>query len=269
MPSTNKNTFAERRIAITGASGGLGRELALCFARNGWRVAVADVREAEGEAVVGELKTLGAEAFYQHCDVRQESDFETLLAACQQHWGGVDVLVNNAGVASAGRIEKEPIDNWLRLLDINTLGVVRGCKVFAPALKAQGGGQLVNIASIAGIASVPKMSSYNASKAAVVSLSETLRAELSPDGIGVTVVCPHLFRTGLLDSMVNNNDRTKAGIGKTMDASPLSAADIAQMIYRAVHKNTFMLLPHRATHWVWWLKRLSPSLDRWLSARLA
>ncbi|MBN8429821.1 SDR family NAD(P)-dependent oxidoreductase [Microbulbifer salipaludis] len=82
MPSTNKNTFAERRIAITGASGGLGRELALCFARNGWRVAVADVREAEGEAVVGELKTLGAEAFYQHCDVRQERDFETLLAAC-------------------------------------------------------------------------------------------------------------------------------------------------------------------------------------------
>ncbi|GMG86703.1 SDR family oxidoreductase [Biformimicrobium ophioploci] len=269
MSSNKKSELAARRVAITGASGGLGRELALCFARQGWRVAVADVREAEGEAVVGELRTLGADAFYQHCDVREETDFETLLAACEQHWDGVDVLVNNAGVASTGRIERESLESWQRLLDINTLGVVRGCKVFAPAMKAQGGGHIVNIASIAGIASSPKMSSYNASKAAVISLSETLRAELSGDNIGVTVVCPHLFRTGLLDSMLTTSERAKAGVGKAMEASPLSAADIAQMIYRAVQKNKFMLLPHRATHWMWWLKRLSPSLHQWFSARTA
>jgi NADP-dependent 3-hydroxy acid dehydrogenase YdfG len=267
MKPSVRSRIEGKRVAITGGGGGLGRAMAIQFAKQGWKVAIADINARAMQESFDAVIEHGNDSFIQHCDVCQETDFEKLLAKCEARWGGVDVLVNNAGIASLGAIHKESIDSWRRIIDINTLGAVRGCKVFAPAFKKQGGGHIVNIASIAGISCTPHMSSYNATKAAVIALSETLRWELKPANIGVTVVCPSMFRTGLAQSSGFQNEKLKESVEKLMDASKLSANDIAKSVVSAVQKNQFMLLPHKSSRWLWWLKRLSPDLYQYLMSR--
>ena len=109
------------------------------------------------------------------CDVTSEESVAAAAKRLQQDWGGVDVLVNNAGVATAGTVLDSPLEQWRWVLDINLLGCVRGARAVIPMLTAQRSGHIVNIASFAGIANPPAMASYNAAKAAVISLSETLR----------------------------------------------------------------------------------------------
>ncbi|MFT5888597.1 MAG: NADP-dependent 3-hydroxy acid dehydrogenase YdfG [Zhongshania sp.] len=267
MRSSIHSRIEAKRVAITGAGGGLGRAMAIRFAEQGWKVAIADINATAMQECFDTVIGHSKDSFIQHCDVRQEADFEKLLTKCNERWGGVDVLVNNAGIASINSIHKESIDSWQRIVDINTLGAVRGCKVFVPALKKQGGGHIVNIASVAGISCTPHMSSYNTTKAAVIALSETLRWELKSANIGVTVVCPSMFKTGLADSSGVENGKIKGNLEKMMAASKLSADDIAESIYTAVQKNTFMLLPHKSSRWLWWLKRLSPDLYQYYMSR--
>jgi len=258
-----------KTVVVTGGAQGLGREIALCFARQGWNVALADLLDETGAVTLKEIQKLGVDALYCHCDVRNEEDYQSLLQATVQRFGYVDVLVNNAGVASNGAIDKESAESWQRVLDINTLGPVLGCKTFVPHFKALQAGHIVNVASIAGITCTPYMASYNVSKAGVIALSETLRWELKSKNIGVTVVCPALFKTNLTASMEGVNDAIKGAVNKGMSASKLSAADIAEQIYRAVQANQFMLLPHRHTRWQWRLKRLSSDFYQWFMSRMA
>ena len=133
--------------------------------------------------------------------------------------------MNNAGVAQAGSIETTSIDDWRWIIDINLLGVVRGCRVFTPVLKQQRSGHLVNIASMAGLLDVPFMSSYNATKAAVVSLSETLQNELHATGIGVSVVCPSFFQTNIGESLRADDPGLRKAMSKLLARSAITAAD--------------------------------------------
>ena len=251
-------SIAHQTVVITGAGSGLGRAMAHAFSQQDWSVAVADINIEAGEQVVTEIKAAGGEAFFQPCDVRDETDLKQLRDRCLNQWQGIGVLINKAGVVSSlGSTELTPLSEWQRLLDINLLGVVRGCAAFTPTFKAQQGGHIVNIASIAGISSLPKFANYNASKAAVIALSETLRIELGKKNIGVTVVCPSLFKTNLPDSMVNPREGQHEKVSQAMERSSISADDIAQKVVKAVNKNQFYLMPHKHTWQVWWLKRLS------------
>ena len=112
----------------------------------------------------------------------------------KKKWNGVDILINNAGVAAAGYFEKIPLDRWDWIIDINLKSIIYGCRAFIPQFKEQGSGYIVNVASNAGIASLPEMGSYNVTKAAAISASETLRTELSPRNIGVLSCAPHFSR---------------------------------------------------------------------------
>ncbi|MDG2473305.1 MAG: SDR family oxidoreductase [Pseudomonadales bacterium] len=255
------SSIAHQTVVITGAGSGLGCAMAHAFSRQNWSVAVADINIEAGEQVVTEIKAAGGEAFFQPCDVREETDLQQLRERCLNQWQGIGVLINNAGVVSSlGSTELTPMSEWQRLLDINLLGVVRGCAAFTPTFKAQQGGHIVNIASIAGIISLDKFANYNASKAAVIALSETLRIELGKKNIGVTVVCPSLFKTNLPDSMVNPREGQHEKVSQAMARSSLSADDIARKVVNAVRKNQFYLLPHKHTWLVWWLKRSSIGL---------
>ena len=255
-------TAFQRRVVITGAGGGLGRALALAFARRGWKIAICDVNATGLQATAARISDHGVDVLVQECDVTSDHDIEQLRDTCVRKWGGIDVLINNAGVASMGAIHREPLSRWQRLIDINLLGVVRGCKTFVPLLKEQSGGHIVNIASIAGIANTPYMAAYNATKAAVISLSETLQPELKSSNIGVTVVCPAMFKTGIAEGSEIGNPKLKRALEEQMENSPISADDIALQVYRAVEQNQFLLIPHKASRWQWRLKRLSPSLYR-------
>lgn len=246
------------RIFITGGASGLGRALAQRYALEGWRVCIADINDARGAETVERLTELGAVAHYLHCDVRDESQFMKAAAWLKREWKGVDVVVNNAGVASAGTIDAVPLSDWEWIIDINLLGVVRGCKTFTPLLREQGHGRLVNIASMAGLIHPPCASAYNATKAAVVALSETLMAELWREGIAVSVVCPAFFRTNLMESMRATSAHLRAVSAKMINKADLDAAQIADGVFEGIARGDTHILTHTQTRIIWRLKRLLP-----------
>lgn len=138
------------------------------------------------------------------------------------------------------------------------MGVVRGCHVFTPVFKRQGQGYFINVASMAGLTDMPMMSAYNATKAAVVSLSETLQNELADAGIGVTVVCPAFFKTNLGDSLRTTNPALRQVLGKLLERGKITAEDIADQIFQAMNKREFYVLPHVDGRQAWIAKRLLP-----------
>ncbi|WP_372783454.1 SDR family oxidoreductase [Litorivivens sp.] len=253
---------SQSRVLITGAAGGLGSALASEFVKQGWKVALCDVDRDAVEALAGRMKARGGDVLSARCDVTVESELIKLRELCEAEWGGLDVLINNAGIASMAAIHKEPLDRWQRLVEINLLGVVRGCHFFVPLFKQQGSGHIVNIASIAGVANTPYMAAYNATKAGVISLSETLLVELKPSNIGVTVVCPAMFKTGIAQGASIDNPKLLGALEAEMEKSPISADDIARQVFSAVQRKQFMVIPHRASRWMWRVKRVSPALYR-------
>jgi NAD(P)-dependent dehydrogenase (short-subunit alcohol dehydrogenase family) len=256
-------TYSNTRVLITGAGSGLGKALALHFSRKGWRVAVADINLASAQQTVAEI---GANVLALHIDVTSDESWSQTIAQLQQEWGGVDVLINNAGVASAGTVEDSPIDQWQWIININLLGCVRGSRAVIPLMKAQNSGHIVNIASFAGIANPPAMASYNATKAAVISLSETLRFELFPN-IGVSVACPSFFKTAL---MKTSGEQAQGGhstapqmeriVGRLMDSATITSEQVAADIYDAVMKNRFLVITHPDARQRYHFKRITPEL---------
>lgn len=247
-----------QRIFITGGASGLGRAIALRFGRAGWRVCIADVNDARGAETLQALAPLTSHTHYLRCDVTREEDLTAASEWLTANWGGVDVVVNNAGVAQAGAIDDVPLSDWQWIIDINLLGVVCGCKVFTPLFKRQGRGHFVNVASMAGLLDMPRMSSYNATKAAVVSLSETLQNELADDHIGVSLVCPSFFKTNLGDSLRTSDPGMRTALTKLLERSPITADDIADQIFRAVEQRDFYVLPHKEGRRAWLMKKLLP-----------
>lgn len=233
----------QNRMMITGAGSGLGREIALRWARDGWRLALADVNEAGLAESLKLVREAGGDGFTQRCDVRDYSQLTALAQSCEEKFGGIDVIVNNAGVASGGFFGELSLEDWDWQIAINLMGVVKGCKAFLPLLE-RSKGKIVNIASMAALMQGPAMSNYNVAKAGVVALSESLLVELALVEVGVHVVCPSFFQTNLLDSFRGPSPEMKHQVGKLLESSPISAADIADYIHAEVAKGSFLILPH-------------------------
>lgn len=262
---------AGRRILITGAASGLGLALARRYAADGWRVLLTDVSaDALATAVAGlagtDSGTAGTRATPRvhglvH-DVRSDEDWATVRAWCEEHWDGLDVLVNNAGVATGGRFARLPMEDWEWILDINLKGVIRGCRTFVPLFEAQGSGHLVNVASLAGLLNPPAMASYNVVKASVVSLSETLRFELEPAGIRTSVVCPSFFRTGLAASFRTPDPAVQQIMDSLVTKSKTPAETIAAVVQKGVAEGRFLILTDRDGRVAYFVKRFVPPLFR-------
>ncbi len=247
------------RVFVTGGASGLGRAIANRFARSGARVAVGDRDESGGEDALRLLPAAGAaEAFFVRCDVTRDEDLDAARRELENRWKGVDVVVNNAGVALAGGIDAVSMDDWRWIVDINVLGVVRGCRTFTPLFKRQRSGHFVNVASMAGLLDVPFMSAYNATKAAVVSLSETLQNELRDDGIDVTVVCPSFFQTNIAANMRAPDPAFRTVTQKLLARSRLTADDVADDVFQGVVAKQFYVLSHKDGRAAWMMKRLLP-----------
>jgi NAD(P)-dependent dehydrogenase (short-subunit alcohol dehydrogenase family) len=247
-----------KRVFITGGASGFGRALAERWGRAGARVCIGDIHDARGAETLTALKALGATAHSLRCDVTKEDDLQAASDWLEESWGGVDIVVNNAGVAIGGGITEISLDDWRWIVDINLLGVVRGCKVFTPLFRKQQGGHFVNISSMAGLIHPPMMSAYNATKAAVVALSETLRVELAPHHIAVTVVCPSFFRTNLTETMRSGNADVARITNKLVNNAKRGADEIAELTFRGVERGDFHVLTHTDGKVAWMLKRLAP-----------
>lgn len=239
------------RVLVTGAASGLGRAIANRFHAAGRRVLVSDV---DADAAAAAAAELGAEAI--RLDVTSDEDWAGARDWCEREWGGLDVLVNNAGVGAGGRFEKIGMADWDWIWEINLKGVVRGCRTFVPDFKARGSGHLVNVASLAGIMNLPAMSSYNVTKAAVISLSDTLRLELEPYGVHTTVICPAFVRTNLGERLRSPDQALATLMDRLMASSKITAEDVAEQVFAAVAGKRFLVLTHPDGRRSAFLKRL-------------
>ena len=247
-----------KRIFITGGACGLGRALAERYARAGWRVCIGDLDAQRCADALAAIRVHSPSSHALACDVTRDDALQVAADWLRREWDGVDVVVNNAGVAQMGGIADTSLEDWRWVVDINLLGVVRGCKAFAPLLRAQGGGQLVNIASMAGLVHMPQASVYNATKAAVVALSETLQLELEPDGIRVSVVCPAFFRTDLAKNMRAATPELEGMTKRLVERARIGADEIADRIFEGIERGDPHILTHPEARRFWWLKRLLP-----------
>ncbi|MFE6282882.1 SDR family oxidoreductase [Streptomyces sp. NPDC057877] len=191
--------FGGQLVLVTGAGSGIGRATAYAFAEAGARVVAVD-RDAESAARTAEMsRLLGAPAAWaETVDVSDEQAMEKLAAKVAVEYGVVDVLVNNAGIGLAGSFFDTTPEDWRRVLDVNLWGVIHGCRLFGRQMAERGqGGHIVNTASAAGYQPSKALPAYSTSKAAVLMLSECLRAELAGQGIGVTAICPGFVNTNI------------------------------------------------------------------------
>ena len=235
-----------RRVLVTGAASGLGLALVRRFADAGDQVLATDL--------AGTVDVLPEGVHYQRLDVRSDDDWSEARDWVSKEWGGLDVLVNNAGVATGGRIDVSAMDEWELATQVNLLGVARGCHTFAGLFKEQRSGHIVNVASIAGLVHPPAMAAYNAVKAGVVALSETLGHELAPYGIASSVVCPSFFRTNLVASMRGRDEDAAAKIARLVNESPLSADDIAVAVLEGIDRKDPLILPDEVARAAYELK---------------
>jgi len=251
-----KNT----RAVITGAGSGLGRAIALEVAGRGGSILVADIHEGRVEETASLIRSLGSRAETIVADVTKLEDVEAMAEAMDRAFGGVDLVVNNAGVAVAGPVGEVPLEDWRWILEINLMGVVHGCHVFAPRLKAQKSGFILNVASNAGIASLPEMGPYNVSKAGVVALSETLYSELGQHGIGVSALCPTFFKTNLLETMRAPDASQHEKASRFFERSKITAEEVAKIALDGLEAGDPIIIPQADGRVVHALKRLSPKL---------
>lgn len=257
----------QKAVVVTGAGSGLGRALALHYARQGWSVAALDIDRAAAEATAQAVMAEGGDAIAEAVDVRDAQAVEAAAAAAAERFGRLDAWVNNAGIASSGTVADAPMSQWQAVLDIDLLGVVRGARASIPWLREAGGGHITNVASFAGIANPPGMASYNVAKAGVIALSETLRAELADDNIHVVVACPSFFKTNLLatsrsvagEAAPDKPQAMEKITEKLMARSSFTAEDVAAAMYRAAERGQFLVVM-RPDLPRWALKRASPEL---------
>ncbi|MEV7397859.1 SDR family NAD(P)-dependent oxidoreductase [Aeromicrobium sp. NPDC092404] len=228
------------RALVTGAASGLGLALARQLAARGCRVLATDVHTDPPES----LRDLDG-ITYLRLDVTQDVDWAAARDWVVEQWDGLDLLFNNAGVAAGGRIELSEMDQWQWIVEINLLGVARGCRTFTPMLKAQGSGHIINTASAAGLIHPPRMSEYNTVKAGVVALSETLFHELKPYGVKVSVICPTFFKTNLTASLRGKDESANRSAAKLIDRSTISADTIAERVLKGIDKGRHIILTDR------------------------
>ena len=248
-----------RRVLVTGGASGLGAALVERFVARGDRVLVTDLAETyEGPAG----------SSYLRLDVTSDSDWDAAQRHVDQTWGGLDVLVNNAGIAAGGRIDIVTLAEWQRTLDVNLLSVVRGARTFVPMLKSQAEagekpGHIINTASLAGLVHPPGMASYNAGKAAVVALSETLQHELAPWGIHTSVVCPSFFRTNLASSLSGSDHLLEHIATRLIERASLTADEVADAVIHGVEAHRAVIITDRPGRNNWLAKRFArPIHDR-------
>ena len=250
-----------RRVLVTGGASGLGLALTELLVARGDTVLVVDLAEERPPSVP-------EGAAYRRLDVRRPQDWDAALAWVRETWGGLDLLVNNAGIATGGRIDVEAISDWERVVDVNLLGVARGCHTFVPLLKEQRNGHIVNVASLAGLVHGPGMASYNATKAGVVAISETLQFELGPWGVDVSVVCPAFFRTNLHQSFAGKDAAMQAAGVRLITQARVDARHIAGIVLKGIDARKRIILTDRLGQRAYLSKRFArPLYDRMLAGQ--
>ena len=258
---SSKKRSNEALAVITGAGSGIGAAFATELARRGGSVVCSDIDETAARTTADDIVAAGGKALATRCDVAQLEDV-IQLAKVSQDWLGrpPTVVVNNAGVGAGGSaIGETEIDDWNWVLGINLWGPIHGCHVFAPILREAGYGGIINVASAAAFGAAPGMAAYNVSKAGVLSLSETLSAELSGTGVNVTVLCPTFVKTNIVDSG-RITDKSTQMADRLMRWTGFSAERVARSCLDTLDRGGLYCMPQPDARIGWGIKRFTPTV---------
>ena len=232
---------AHKVALITGASSGIGAAIARDLAARGYHLALAARRKDALESVAGAIRTSGGGAVPLVCDVTEPDQIATCVAHTMHEFGRIDVLVNNAGVMHNGRISGADTSEWRAMIEVNLMGLMLVTHAVLPHMQAARGGHVVNISSVAGRIITVGNGVYNVSKWGVNVFSEALRKEVYADNINVTVVCPGVVDTELLEKIANPDARaTFKAFAATLE--PLTADDVARAVGYALEQPAHVAL---------------------------
>ena len=252
-------TIRGKKALVTGAAGGIGRAIALALAREGADLYLLDLDQAKLAEVVAEAGRHGTSVVGVPCDLARPEQITRAVQSLLQTWGTLDILVNNAGVSYHGKTEGMSADRWQWVLGINLLAPIQLTRELLPTLLAREEAHIVNVCSIMGLVALPRFAAYQVSKFGLVGLSESLRAEYSSRGLGVTALCPGFVRTNIFQAMVD------AGHGaKPMRAAPglfyASPEKVAAKAIKAIYRNRGLVVVTYLARFLWLVKRFTPRL---------
>ena len=256
---------------VTGAAHGIGRETALALAGKGCRLAICDVNEAALEGVRHELEQGGATVTAHRVDVSDKGQMAVFPSEVVDAHGAVDILINNAGVTVYASFEEHSVEDLEWILGVNLWGVIYGCKFFLPHLKAGGEGHIVNLSSGFGIIAPPLQTSYVASKFAVRGFSESLRAELAEDHVGVTSVHPGAIKTNIIQNarlVTDSHAKLRDSTQRLFDRLGTTPDVVAARIVKAIEYNSPRVLITKEARVADALKRLMPATTDGIVARV-
>ncbi|HJO23365.1 MAG: SDR family NAD(P)-dependent oxidoreductase [Myxococcota bacterium] len=245
------------RIAVvTGAANGIGLGVTERFLGEGMKVVMADVESESLDRQAKRLGDAGGDVLAVDCDVREASALSRLAQRTLSRYGGVHVVMNNAGVAPAGPMLETTPSDWRWILEVNVFGVAHGVTTFGPILRDAGEGHIINTASEAGLVTSSVLGMYSATKHAVVGLTESLYRELEGTGVGVHCLCPNLVDTGIFHSERNRDDgaemkpsqvATLAPLREAITALGIGAEQVAGDVVDAMRNDRFWIFTHELT----------------------
>lgn len=256
--------FKDAVAIVTGGASGIGRALGEELAKRGCEVVLADRQLELAQKVAGRIHDVGGKAGAAKVDVRDFAAVDELVRETVERTGRLDYMFNNAGIGITGTVEEYGIDDWRYILDVNVNGVVNGVQAAYGIMLGQGFGHIVNTASMAGLLIRPGSVSYATTKYAIVGLSLSLRAEAAPKGVRVSVLCPGVVRTPILEGGRYGRELVEISAEKRRQIwerfRPIAPDRFAEKILDRVALNRPLIIVPAWWKALWWINRLFPSL---------
>lgn len=272
MASNRIRIYQNAAAIVTGGASGIGRALAMELSRRGAEVVLADRQIEMAQDVADQIRAAGGRATALQVDVTDFPAVDRLVQETVTRVGRLDYMFNNAGIVIGGTMYDLTIDDWNKIIDVNLRGVIHGAHAACSVMKNQGFGHIVNTASMAGLMVGPLNIAYTVTKHAVVGFSQTLRVELAHWGIRVSVLCPGLIRTPILEGGKHGRININIPLEKRRDVwekiRPMDPEVLAVKVLNAVAKNQAIIVVPAYWKMIWWLNRLSPTLGMFFARNL-